>query len=216
MTHRWKQYQPALFCGDEKKRAAFWKAATRNHYTIPIVLRYTCSHMQHVHIQIPYLLHDLVQAYPGIFKDTLFSSSGFKEIPIHCIECKHRPSMACQGNRWRYNLLHKTTLANQKAEKQQRPAKKPCFFCLHINTKNGVLEYLHPDRSFPKAQISMTWNVVFVGTKGQDAKKRLCFKKYLCVYRAQGAFNVSQKKFAGYTWDIIYHSDHIFKARTPW
>lgn len=59
------------------------------------------------------LVHTMTSLqYPGILKNTLSSSSGFREIPIHRMKCKHRLSRACQGNRRRYYLFRKTTLAS--------------------------------------------------------------------------------------------------------
>lgn len=42
-------------------------------------------------------------------------------------------------------------------------------------------EHLHPGRSFPKAQFSMTSDIVSVRTEGQNAEKKLCFMKYMCM-----------------------------------
>lgn len=75
------------------------------------------------------LVHTMTSLqYPGILKNTLSSSSGFREIPIHRMKCKHRLSRACQGNRRRYYLFRKTTLASQKDAKQRRKARKTLVF----------------------------------------------------------------------------------------
>ena len=46
-------------------------------------------------------------------------------------------------------------------------------------TENADPEYPHRGRSSPKAQFLVTWNAVYVCSGGQDAQKKLSFKKYL-------------------------------------